>query len=92
MCETSRGLQKFTANIGHWLGWPNPAGTVENGRKSPLLRFTAGNLVDKQRDAPMRGSNITRAVILGMTHRPLPFAAWLVTGSPSIGTPTLAVS
>jgi hypothetical protein len=40
----------------------------------------------------MRSSTITRTVILGQKHRPLPFAAPLTVGSPSIGTPTLAVS
>jgi hypothetical protein len=41
----------------------------------------------------MRGSTIQRAVVLGPgAARPLPFVAPLTTGSPSIGTPTLAVS
>jgi hypothetical protein len=44
------------------------------------------------RTAPMRSATISRTVILGQKHRPLPFAASLATGSPSIGVPTLAVS
>jgi hypothetical protein len=72
LCETSTGLQKFTASIGDWLGWSQPAGTVEMAHKRRCCSFTAENLVDAQRDAPMRGSTITRAVILGQKHRPMP--------------------
>ena len=44
------------------------------------------------RTAPMRSATISRTVILGQKHRPMPFAAPLTVGSPTIGTPTLAAS
>jgi len=34
----------------------------------------------------------SRRALLNPTHPPMPFLAPLITGSPSIGTPTLAVS
>lgn len=40
----------------------------------------------------MRGTAIARTVILDQKHRPMPFAAPLTIGSPSIGTPTLTVA